>query len=202
VLDNTFGPAGTPADVADGEWADGISLACGNSLVEGNVVQDATDGAIVVFGAPGPTIKNNTVIARTSELLGAINMVDFAPVHGNYVSTVVSDNMINAQGALIKVAIAMGPQVWGCGAGTNHGGAVTGNTLTGTHMGYGLAVNGVTAWTVTGNVDNSQHVGIPGGGCGTSPSPPAGFQYEKASNSTLQPQFQPGQLDGVLGLHS
>src|SRR5262249_37753828 len=46
ISNNTIGPAGTP----DGLWADGISLACGNSTVANNQITDATDGAIVVFG--------------------------------------------------------------------------------------------------------------------------------------------------------
>lgn len=61
ISDNTIGPAGTP----DGNWADGISLACGNSIVANNTITDATDGAIVVFGAPGSVIQNNTIVAAT-----------------------------------------------------------------------------------------------------------------------------------------
>jgi parallel beta-helix repeat protein len=43
------------------EWADGISLSCSNSIVRNNVISDATDGGIVVFGAPGSLIQNNTI---------------------------------------------------------------------------------------------------------------------------------------------
>ncbi len=49
ILDNTIGPAGFPV----GRWADGISMACGHTLVEGNKIIDATDGGIVVYGAVG-----------------------------------------------------------------------------------------------------------------------------------------------------
>ena len=41
---NIIGPAGTSK-----EWADGISLACTDSIVRDNTIFDATDGAIVVF---------------------------------------------------------------------------------------------------------------------------------------------------------
>lgn len=64
---------------------------------------DATDGAIVVFGAPGSRIIGNTIIANTQTLLGGINMVDSQPWGGNYTGTVVTGNTINANTAFIKV---------------------------------------------------------------------------------------------------
>ncbi|MFC1411374.1 discoidin domain-containing protein [Streptacidiphilus sp. N1-12] len=201
VLNNQIGPAGTASP--DGTWADGISLACGNSLVQGNSVKDATDGGIVVFGAPGSSIRNNTVTAVTQQLLGGINMVDYAPMNGNYTGTTVSGNTINAQSAFIKVGLAMGQQVWNCTTGTNYGASVTGNTLQGAYMGYGYAVNGVSNWTVTGNTDSSTHVGTQtAGGCFGSPraSQTGGFQVETATASTLQSQFSSAVLTNVLSV--
>jgi hypothetical protein len=197
ITGNTIGPAGTP-DV--NQWADGISLACGNSLVENNVITDATDGAIVVFGAPGSTIRGNTIVAATQTLLGGINMVDWGVTHGSYAGTRVTFNTIDARGALIKVAIGMGPQIWSCVDGTNYGATVTGNDLLGDHMGYGFAVNGVRDWTVSGNTDSSHHVGTPTGGCTTTNSAPAGFQYQVRESTRLQTEFGPAQLTSVLGL--
>lgn len=198
IVNNTIGPAGT--DTPSGTWADGISLACGTSTVQGNTVQDATDGGIVIFGAPGSSVKNNTIVARTRTLLGGINLVDYAPMNGNYTGTTVTGNTINAQSAFIKVGIAMGPQVWGCGTGTNYGASVTANTLQGAHMGYGYAVNGVRDWTVTGNTDNSTHVGTPNAGCGGTVSAPGRFQVQASASSTLQPEFTSAQLTYVLGV--
>jgi parallel beta-helix repeat protein len=198
ILDNTIGPAGTATP--SGTWADGISLACGTSTVQGNTVQDATDGGIVIFGAPGSAVRNNTIVARTRTLLGGINLVDYAPMNGNYTGTTVTGNTIDAQSAFIKVGIAMGPQVWGCGTGTNYGASVTGNTLQGAHMGYGYAVNGVRDWTVTGNTDNSTHVGTPNAGCGGTVSAPGSFQVQASASSTLQPEFTAAQLTYVLGV--
>jgi parallel beta-helix repeat protein len=198
ILNNTIGPAGT--DTPSGTWADGISLACGNSTVEGNTVQDATDGGIVIFGAPGSAVRNNTIVAKTRTLLGGINLVDYAPMNGNYTGTTVTGNTITAQSAFIKVGIAMGPQVWGCGTGTNYGASVTGNTLQGAHMGYGYAVNGVRDWTVTGNTDNSTHVGTPNAGCGGTVSAPGRFQVQSATSSNLQSDFTSAQLTYVLGV--
>jgi hypothetical protein len=202
ILNNQIGPAGTATPSATGVWADGISLACGTSMVSGNTITDATDGAIVVFGAPGSTIQNNTVIAKNQLLLGGINMVDYAPMNGNYTGTVVKNNTINALSAFIKMGIAQGQQAWNCATGTLYGGTVSGNTLTGQYMGYGYPINGVTNWTVTGNIDNSRHVGTQtGGGCfGTPPaSQPAGFQYEVATSSNLQSQYTSAVLTNALG---
>jgi len=196
ISDNTIGPAGTP----DGNWADGISLACGNSIVANNQITDATDGAIVVFGAPGSVIQDNTVIAATQTLLGGINMVDYRPTNGNYTGTQVINNTIDANSAFIKVGIAMGPAVWTCAADINFGGTVANNVLQGINFGYGYAVNGVANWTVTGNTDFSRHVGAVGSGCGGTPSQPAGYQYQSATSSTLQSEFVPASLTYVLGV--
>lgn len=196
IVDNQIGPAGQP----DRTWADGISLACGSSLVQGNTITDATDGAIVVFGAPGSTIQNNTIVSVSRQLLGGINMVDFDPVGGNYTGTVVKDNVIDARSDFIKVGIAMGPAIWTCSTATNDGGTVTGNTLQGRNFGYGYAVNGVTNWTVTGNLDQARHVGTPNPGCGAAQPAPAGFQAQSAGSSTLQPEFRNTQLQSVLDI--
>jgi hypothetical protein len=34
------------------------------------IVYDATDGAIVIFGSPGSEIKNNRVISKTRMIMG------------------------------------------------------------------------------------------------------------------------------------
>lgn len=198
IQDNTISDAGTDTS---GDWADGISLSCGDSKVEYNTVTNATDGGIVVFGAPGSTISHNTITAVSQTELGGINMVDYAPVNGNYTGTQVTDNVIDGASAFIKVGIAMGPQVWGCGTDTNYGGTVTGNTVEGENVGYGYAVNGVSDWTVTGNTDTARHVGVTSAGCGGATSQPGAFQVASASSSTLQSQFVTGQaLEYVLGV--
>ncbi|KDN51470.1 hypothetical protein RSAG8_00015, partial [Rhizoctonia solani AG-8 WAC10335] len=64
ITNNFIGPAGhgAGADVEDGKWADGISFSASDGLVAGNHILDATDGAIVIFGAPGSLITSNTII--------------------------------------------------------------------------------------------------------------------------------------------
>jgi parallel beta-helix repeat protein len=58
IQNNDLGPCGIDTFQ---EWADGISLACRNSIVRGNMILGATDGGIVVFGSPGSLIENNTI---------------------------------------------------------------------------------------------------------------------------------------------
>jgi hypothetical protein len=169
IVDNVVGPAGTPAD---NEWADGFSMACGNSVLQRNTIRDATDAAIAIFGAPGSVISENTIIADTQVLLGGINMVDVDPVNGNFTRTLVTDNTIDARGAAIKVGLAMGPGVWHCKPGLVFGATVTNNVLRGNFMLYGLSANGITNWTVSGNIDRSIHGPFKAGGCGGLPATP------------------------------
>lgn len=197
VRSSTFGPAGT----ADGRWADGISLACKQSQVVGNRIVDATDGAIVVFGAAGSVIENNTIVARNRVLLGGINMVDDNNEHQrNYTDTRVVGNTIRAEGALIKIALGMGPPVWGrCFDSSDrvYGATVRNNILEGDHMGYGFVVDGVEDWTVVDNTDRSTHVGTPEGGCDM--PPPQGFLINgDRSVGTFQSEFE----DPGVSLHA
>ncbi len=159
ITNNQVGPSGQPQP--SGNWADGISLACTNSVVMSNVVTDATDGGIVVFQAPGSTISGNTIQTINRTMFGAINMVDYTPYSGNYTGTVVAGNIISANSGFIKIGIGMGPTTWGITAsGSNYGGTVTSNTITGTNIGYGLVANGLTNFTVQGNDFSTM---VPGG---------------------------------------
>ncbi|KAM0749140.1 hypothetical protein T439DRAFT_327634 [Meredithblackwellia eburnea MCA 4105] len=143
------------------EWADGISLACRNSLVQNNVITDATDGGIVIFQAPGSLITGNTVVAVSRVGMGGINMVDYAPYGGSYAGTIVAGNTIVALSTMIKVGIAIGPMVWGSNNQTavrTSGGLVFNNVLNsgpfGSGTGYfymGIAVAGHIDATVVNN---------------------------------------------------
>lgn len=178
VEDNEIGPAGSSNET----WADGISLACTNTTVRNNRIIDATDGGIVIFGAPGSLIEGNTIRAETRTLLGGINMVDYDPYEGSYTGTIVRNNTIEASGSVIRIGLGMGTRVWVClpveSDSTLYGATVTGNILRGTKMQYGFAVDGVQDWTVTANIDEATHSGTPSVDCrGRIASEPAGFQY-------------------------
>jgi hypothetical protein len=94
ILNNQIGPSGNSPNTAQqfkravayqgpGYWcvplaraicrcsyasrrADGISNACAGSTIKGNTIVDATDGAIVQFGAPNTTISGNTYATYNS----------------------------------------------------------------------------------------------------------------------------------------
>jgi parallel beta-helix repeat protein len=192
VENNEIGPAGSSNET----WADGISLACTNTTIRDNLIVDATDGGIVIFGAPGSIIEGNTIRAETRTLLGGINMVDYNPYDGNYSGTIVRNNIIDAASAVIRIGLGMGTRVWGCLPAvaendTLYGGTVTGNTLRGANMQYGFAVDGVREWTALDNIDESTHIGSPSVDCrGRVASTPAGFQYyPQRSEGTFQPEF-------------
>ena len=194
---NELGPAG---DHVFG-MADGISLACRDSIVEHNTIIDATDGGIVIFQAPGSLIANNTIISRTRVAYYGISMEDHGPFDGDFTGTRVIDNTIDAAGAMIRRGLAMGPRI-GCipeeePTPLSRGAVVSGNTLLGTHMGYGFVVGGVEDWTVTDNVDLSTHLVPPREtDCFGDPvDPPGGFQMNAGhSSGTLQEEFEPTTL--------
>jgi hypothetical protein len=203
IEDNEIGPAGRP----DGNWADGISLACTNSIVRDNTITDATDGAIVIFGAPGSVVEGNVIRAEHQTMLGGINMVDYLPFAGDFTGVRVQGNTIDAAGAVIRIGLGMGDRVWVCRDlakapkdQTLFGATVTGNTLQGGHMQYGFAVDGVRDWTVTGNTDRATHSGKPTVNCrGVVASRPAGFQYFKArALGVFQPEFAAASLELAL----
>jgi parallel beta-helix repeat protein len=108
IQNNDIGPCGS--DVFQ-QWADGISVSCRSALVRNNMVNNPTDGGIVLFGAPGTLVTNNTIwienvryillshfrgrlpsVQRT--LLGGINLVDVVPWGGDYSGTIVQNNTV------------------------------------------------------------------------------------------------------------
>ena len=62
VQNNDIGPAGS---AVSRQWADGISVACRNSMIRNNMIDSPTDGGIVLFGSPGTHVKNNTIWVET-----------------------------------------------------------------------------------------------------------------------------------------
>jgi hypothetical protein len=154
-------------------WADGISIDCGNSLVYGNTIENATDGAIVLFYPPGTEVFGNIIRAIDRELLGGINMVDagrFVTIDGvrysDYRGVRVHHNTIVAQGKSIDVGIAQGTGTWFCGAFSPLiGGVVTDNTFAGAFFHWGAALDKVSGWTFTNNTFS----GTFGGPATTSP---------------------------------
>lgn len=143
---------------APGRWADGLSVACRNTTITGNTITGATDGGIVLFGAPQSTVTGNTIISRDNTLLGGINMVDHGPFNGDYSGTLVSGNTLVTDNAMTKIGIAVGVLVWGSYNDTSfrtNGGTVKNNIFksngNGGYFGYGVAVAGHDDADVSGN---------------------------------------------------
>jgi len=201
VEDSEIGPAG----MSDYTWADGISLACTNSIIRNNLIVDATDGAIVIFAATGSIIENNIIRAENRTLLGGIHMVEPELYNGNFTGTIVRNNIIEASGAVIRIAVPMGPRVWLCldegeTIPTPYGGTVINNILRGDKMQYGFAVDGVKDWTVMDNIDESNHIGTPTVHCrGQIASKPSGFQYYlPRADGSFQQEFEEAYVELAL----
>lgn len=113
ITNNVLGPSGqppqNPSNQFQGEWADGLSLGCQKTTVTGNTLVDATDGAVVIFGAPGSILRSNTILQKTRQVMGGINMLDTGSFAGSYEGVVVEGNTFSAESAFIKIGIAMGP---------------------------------------------------------------------------------------------
>ncbi|UKZ64069.1 uncharacterized protein TrAtP1_005289 [Trichoderma atroviride] len=155
LTNNDIGPcgqSGTDPASGDGLWADGISLDCTASLVQGNTITGSTDGGIVVFGSPGSTVTGNTVKSSSQYLgFGAINLVD-DEYDGSYAGVTVTNNNIIGD-KLFNIGIGVGANVWSFNDPSALSGPVTitGNTISG-QVSFPIAVNGWTnGITVTGN---------------------------------------------------
>jgi parallel beta-helix repeat protein len=212
VQNNDIGPCGSDAFQ---QWADGISVSCQNALVLNNMINNPTDGGIVIFGSPGTLVENNTIWVETQTLLGGINMVDYEPWKGNYTNTIVRNNTImggfatsqpdgnetegtNADDVIIKIGIAIGPRTWfgdEYGSNVSQSGTVLSNRLTGAFS-YAIAIDSATNFTVEDNVlfGNTSFIGARGPNCTTSdivPSPAPFVQDQNnVQQSTIQPDFQ------------
>ncbi|GAA5893364.1 hypothetical protein JCM8208_004420 [Rhodotorula glutinis] len=181
------------------QWADGISIACKGSTVQGNTIVDATDGGIVIFGAPGSVVSGNTIIARQRRPLGGINLVDYSPFSGSFDGTVVEDNLIFADTNMIKAGIALGGMVWGSDnrtAARTWGGIVRNNVFkSGSgYFGYAIAVAGHQKAMISGNdASGAAFGGGPSEACVPNPTVPTSqaFVYDHwtTTGSTLQNNF-------------
>ncbi|RFU81102.1 hypothetical protein TARUN_1111 [Trichoderma arundinaceum] len=154
IINNDIGPCGQSGTDVNGnaQWADGVSLDCTASLVQGNTITGSTDGGIVIFGSPGSTITNNTIISSADYVgFGAINMVD-GQYDGSYAGVTVSNNNIQGN-KLFNLGIGIGANAWSFNDPSPLKGpaTITGNTISG-HVSFPIAINGWTnGITVTGN---------------------------------------------------
>ncbi|OXB37448.1 hypothetical protein LQV05_003528 [Cryptococcus neoformans] len=223
IVDNEIGPCGEEwddeydsMDETKPLWgnprADGISLACKDSIVERNVVYDATDGAIVLFGSAGSTVKNNHVYARTRVILGGINLVDYEPWDGDYTNVKVHHNHLYALGRYFKVGIVIGPASWSDDTeSVVHSASVTDNEFSGGYWGYGIVVASAKNFEVLRNKviwDGEQGVarfsGVPGSRCPKAPEngKPTAFLINRGSaKGIFQDDFVNGEVQHIICLN-
>ncbi|TDL29398.1 hypothetical protein BD410DRAFT_779798 [Rickenella mellea] len=214
VQNNDIGPCGS--DMSK-QWADGISFSCRNGVVRNNLLNNPTDGGIVLFGSPGTLVENNTIWVENRTMLGGINMVDHEPFNGDYTGVIVRDNLImggfatnppttedgylgyNKYNVMIKIGIAIGPRTWfgdEFGANVSMSGTVENNELSGA-FGYGIAISSARNFTIQKNflTRNTAFIGSPGPKCNpkdTTPSPmPFLVDQSLVNGSSLQVDFQP-----------
>ncbi|KAM0789630.1 hypothetical protein ACM66B_000434 [Microbotryomycetes sp. NB124-2] len=206
VINNIVGPCGQ--QFPGGPWADGLSIAGRDSLIAGNTVTDATDGAIVVFCAPGTTVTDNTIVAKTRDLLGAINMVDDFPFAQDFTNTRVTGNVIKTEGdAFIRLGIGCGPTCWSPwqpGHTMNYGGHVLDNFIGPGTLGYGIALSGVRDFTVQGNaiLPNTQFTGNMDKVLWNAPPMPFLKQWadrNRVQDCKIQPDFVEGEASYLIG---
>ncbi|CAE6536695.1 unnamed protein product [Rhizoctonia solani] len=216
ITNNFIGPAGYGADVVDGKWADGISFSASDGLVAGNQILDATDGAIVIFGAPGSLITSNTVINRHRLCLGGLNMVDYNPYKGNYKFTRVINNTVRTEGAYIKVGVGMGPSILGKANADNiqEGGIVMHNLIESRDvghgkggLGYGYAVGSdIANWTCIANVSapGVEYFGDTSASLPELIATPTAFVRDGPAEARghLQPEFVPGHIECLFRITS
>jgi|SRR3989344_1335604 len=202
VLNNEIGPSG---ETEEGQWSDGISVQCGDTLVKDNLITGVTDGGIVLFGASGSRIVNNRITAGSDPMMLGIGMVDYQDYKGNYTDVIVANNIIVAADGFISTGIAMGSRAWHCPLPAfhilNYGATVKDNLLMGDHFGYGLVVNGVKNWVVRGNKVTAKFSGKPSDTCGTENAPPGAFVIDnKNSFGEFQSEFVSGHLEKIYDL--
>ena len=163
VLNNVIGPVGEEYDEAkDGEdpeqsplgrpLADGVSIACRDSIIRGNTFIDNTDAAIVIFCSPGSTVENNMISTKSSSAIAGILMVDGTPFDADFSGVQVRRNTIHAEGAPIRIGIGMGTTILSDDTDTILKGAfITENSIKGDLLSYGIAAAGLEDWTIEDN---------------------------------------------------
>ncbi|KII94656.1 hypothetical protein PLICRDRAFT_33470 [Plicaturopsis crispa FD-325 SS-3] len=212
VQNNEVGPCGSSNFQ---QWADGISVSCANSTIRNNLINNPTDGGIVLFGAPGTRVENNTIWVETQTMLGGINMVDYLPWLGDYSDTIVTNNSIaggfstesatageskgtNSEDIVIKIGIAIGPRTWfgdQYGNNVSANGTVINNQFSGAFS-YAMAISSAVNFTVQNNVlvGNTSFIGANGPNCTTTEvvPTPAAFVIDQSNtqNSQTQADFQ------------
>lgn len=193
------------------KWGDGITCAARNVKIKNNIIIDATDVGIVLFSAPGAHVSNNVISAVSRECLGGINLVDGLYCYEidkvntmlegplatrKYDYTVnVENNLIDAFGARIHMAVPMGAALWSPPRKPYKlfvGAKILNNRLSGDASAYGFLATGVDNFEVMGNVSVGKNSGLADGTYDIVCDEPGAFIYDPktVTNSKLQGEFK------------
>ena len=178
-----------------GHWSDGLSIACSNSLIADNHINDVSSNGIVFFGGPGTIIRDNEIIDSTTSGWAGINVGD-AVVPDN-TGVIIENNHIVAKGPrYFQQGIDAGLHVIGKTANVA-GVTVRGNTIEGISR-YGLVVDGCLDCIVQGNDVSNWHPlpAIP-----NCPAPSAYLAAVTAGHASgdLDPGYVDAKADGCPG---
>ncbi|HEY0638758.1 MAG TPA: DUF4214 domain-containing protein [Pseudonocardiaceae bacterium] len=145
-----------------GGWTDGLSIACENTVVEGNHILDATDVSIVVFRAhpavQRSVVRGNLAVNAGNSAYGGYVADGLTGVAGaqSFAGTVFDGNTIWASPAQhIDIVLSVGTRAWfGNASSLGSGAAFVNNTTAGqvTRTNTGIAVSGMLNAHVQANV--------------------------------------------------
>ncbi|UKZ78827.1 hypothetical protein TrVFT333_006572 [Trichoderma virens FT-333] len=185
IINNDIGPCGQSGTDANGngQWADGVSLDCTASLVQGNTHHHGQYHHLV------PDYVG----------FGAINMVD-GEYDGSYAGVSVTNNNIQGN-KLFNLGIGIGANVWSFGdppPPLKGPATVTGNTISG-HVSFPIAINGWSnGLTVTGNTVS----GVPSPKSSFSDASQCSAPIQSVFNQNANLIYYPAGLTGNQNLQS
>jgi hypothetical protein len=155
-----------------GEYTDGLSIGCENTLAKGNQIVDATDVGIVVFtaapAAQKSSVTGNTIVSAGNSAFGALAFDPLYspayPVNPNFTGASLNGNsMWSSPNTHFVIGLAVGSRPWfGTQSRINgvlstgnigYGASATNNTTAGVRsfFGEGITVSGMDSATVQGN---------------------------------------------------
>jgi uncharacterized protein DUF4214 len=161
-----------PSLHSGGNYTDGLSIGCENTLVQGNQIVDATDVGIVLFTAAPATQKSqvidNTVVSAGNPSFGALAFDPLYspayPVNPDFTGASFTRNSVwSSPDTYFIVGLAVGSRPWyGTDAVINgvrhtgnigYGASATSNTTAGvlTNFGEAITVSGMDLATVRSN---------------------------------------------------
>jgi Domain of unknown function (DUF4214) len=162
-----------------GEYTDGLSIGCENTLVKGNQIVDATDVGIVVFTAAPATQKSivtgNTVVSAGNSAFGALAFDPLFspayPVNPNFTGASLSGNSVwSSPNTHFVIGLAVGSRPWFgtqtringvLGTGNiGYGASAMNNTTAGvrTYFGEGITISGMDSATVQNNTFSARPI--------------------------------------------